>query len=285
MPHLDIFQSMWAMETFAGKEHTARDSVEKIVTAGFSGVDVLAIPEAAPFTGYWLDALKETDLSLTMTAIPNTTDRPLTETLELADRWRDRLRHITVIPQVLPQNVHYCIDLLSDWYAQAREAEIPIYIETHRNSMAECPQLTLKLLEAIPEMMINADLSHYVVAQEFDAPQMQAEQHQQMDRIIARSEAFQGRIASPEQVQIQLDFPQHQVWVEAFKNWWQTGFYSWHSRHAYNDEARLVFLCELGPPPYAITDANGQELSDRWQEALTLKRWAEQIWAELDKQR
>jgi hypothetical protein len=40
----------------------------------------------------------------------------------------------------------------------------------------------------------------------------------------------------------------------------------------------LVFVCELGPPNYAITDARGEELSDRWEEALTLKRLAHEAW-------
>jgi hypothetical protein len=54
----------------------------------------------------------------------------------------------------------------------------------------------------------------------------------------------------------------------------------WRKR---NDEnAELVFLCELGPPPYAITDRNRMELSDRWQEALQIKSWVESIWSELE---
>lgn len=47
-------------------------------------------------------------------------------------------------------------------------------------------------------------------------------------------------------------------------------------------DATLRFLCELGPPSYAITDAGGYELSDRWQEALTIKAWVEEIWRELE---
>ena len=53
----------------------------------------------------------------------------------------------------------------------------------------------------------------------------------------------------------------------------------WRERSA--ADATLVFLCELGPPAYAITDAHGAELSDRWQEALTIRRWVEAIWADL----
>jgi hypothetical protein len=39
-----------------------------------------------------------------------------------------------------------------------------------------------------------------------------------------------------------------------------------------------VFLSELGPPDYAITNVDGLELSDRWSEALLLKQWAHEIW-------
>ncbi len=44
------------------------------------------------------------------------------------------------------------------------------------------------------------------------------------------------------------------------------------------DNAVFNFTCELGPPDCAITDENGYELSDRWQESLVLKNKAEEIW-------
>ena len=58
--------------------------------------------------------------------------------------------------------------------------------------------------------------------------------------------------------------------------------FTWRARNPEN--ATLVFLCELGPPPYAITGADGKELSDRWEEALTIKSWVETIWAELEQE-
>ena len=38
----------------------------------------------------------------------------------------------------------------------------------------------------------------------------------------------------------------------------------------------------LRPPSYAITDAQGEELSDRWEEALTIRGWIEETWRELE---
>ena len=54
----------------------------------------------------------------------------------------------------------------------------------------------------------------------------------------------------------------------------------WRERNG--EDATLIYLCELGPPPYAITDAHGLELSDRWNEALVIRGWVEQIWEQLN---
>jgi hypothetical protein len=131
----------------------------------------------------------------------------------------------------------------------------------------------------VPELRLCADLSHFVVDREFRAP-IPARDEACIRRVLERSDCFQGRIASREQIQIQIDFPQHQQWVEIFKGWWKDGMRMWRQRNA--DDASLVFLCELGPPPYAITDGRQHELSDRWIEALTIRKWAQEIWASLD---
>lgn len=83
-------------------------------------------------------------------------------------------------------------------------------------------------------------------------------------------------------MQVAIDFPQHQQWVEIFKGWWKFGIRQWRERSG--EDATLVFLCELGPPPYAITDGDQRELSDRWQESLQIRDWVLEIWNGLEEE-
>ena len=87
-------------------------------------------------------------------------------------------------------------------------------------------------------------------------------------------------MASAQQIQLQLEFPQHQMWVVQFLDWWEAGFRYWRKR-AGNDDS-LIFQTELAPPEYAMTGPDGMEMSDRWQESLIMKSWIEDIWTRLE---
>lgn len=106
---------------------------------------------------------------------------------------------------------------------------------------------------------------------------MPVDEHNQalMHRIVCRSRAYHGRVASREQVQIQTSFPHHRVWVD-LAGWWLEGFCHFFSTHG--PEEILTFMCELGPPWYAITGPDGDELSDRWEEALAMADLARSLW-------
>jgi len=90
-----------------------------------------------------------------------------------------------------------------------------------------------------------------------------------IERALDHADSFQGRVAARGQIQVALDFPQNAKRLRLFLDWWEQGLRGWRARAA--DADRVVFLCELGPPDYATTDAEGRELSDRWQEALALR--------------
>ena len=43
----------------------------------------------------------------------------------------------------------------------------------------------------------------------------------------------------------------------------------------------LTFMCELGPPPYAITAPDGSELTNRWDEAQRMRDIVRGLWREV----
>ncbi|MDT8320710.1 MAG: hypothetical protein RQ826_09330 [Xanthomonadales bacterium] len=182
---------------------------------------------------------------------------------------------VNVIGQVMPLTVAAGEEVVRHWMTDAETAGLPLLFETHRDCTLNDLHYTLQLIEAVPEMRLCADLSHFVIDREMRLP-LRAVDRDHMHRVLQRSDCFQGRVASREQIQVQIGFPQHQDWVRQFRAWWEEGISMWRARSA--ADATLIFLCELGPPPYAMTNAQQQEMSDRWQEALEIRRWVEEIW-------
>ncbi len=211
-------------------------------------------------------------LKCMVNAFPYSIDE-LTPFLNMAKEMNATL--VNVIGGVMPMTVAEGAEVVERWMQDAEDASVPLLFETHRDCTLNDLYYTLQLLDAVPAMRLCADLSHYVIDREMPLP-LSDRDHDFMQRILSRSDCFQGRISNREQIQIQIDFPQHQAWVEQFKQWWKEGISMWRERN--DDDATLTFLCELGPPPYAITDAQGGELSDRWDEALIIKSWIEDIW-------
>ena len=113
------------------------------------------------------------------------------------------------------------------------------------------------------------------MGREFATPLSQ-ENQSLMHRIIDNCWAFHGRVASREQVQIEISFPHHQEWLDIFLDWWQYGFASGRRRASPDDS--LAFVCELGPKPYAITGRDGNDTTDRWEEALLMREHVRKVW-------
>jgi hypothetical protein len=277
MQTLEIYQSLWAMEQ--RHPHRPEPSVEenfaRIAAAGYHGVcldpDVSEIADSLALRPLF----EEHQLGCMVNAFPATADelQPL-----LAMAGELNACQVNVIGGVMPLQPEQAVPTLQRWQAEGAAAGIPLLIETHRDSTLNDLYFTLRVLELMPELRLCADLSHFVVDREFREPMSERDQSY-IRTILEHSDCIQGRIANREQVQVQIDFPQHQAWVKIFKDWWQLGMQLWRARN--HDDATQRFLCELGPPSYAITDANGEELSDRWQEALTIRSWVEASWREL----
>lgn len=271
MQKLEVFQSMWAMERRRpdGAEWSMRTKLDMIASAGFDGVDIVYGDVRADEI---LPLLQAHDLGTTVTAFPKGLD-DLGPAIDLAKAVS--ARHLNIIGQVYPFDVEEGARFVRGWLAQCAAADLPVTVETHRDCVTTDLLYTLQLIEAVPEMMLSADLSHFVVAREFTWP-ISDQVQEQIQQILDRSNAFQGRVASREQIQLQIEFPQHRDWVDLFEAWWRRGFRSWRSRAP--KDATLNFLCELGPKEYAMTGADGYELSDRWAESQLIMARVHDIW-------
>jgi hypothetical protein len=270
-----VYQALWAMDRLASPEASVAEKFDRVREAGFDGmaIDLGALTmEQAEAT---VPHFARTGLAGGLTAFPASVEA-LRPALQLAHRIAAPF--VVVIGQEMPVRFADMPPVIEGWLRVAEQESMPIQFETHRNCITNDLFTIVQLLDAVPEMRLAADLSHYVVDREMPCPPS-APLQQLITKVLERSDSFQGRVAARGQIQVALNFPQYAKWVALFREWWRQGFAAWRARHA-GTESALVFLCELGPPDYAITDAQGLELSDRWREALLLARWARETWNE-----
>ena len=276
---LKMLQSLWAMERrIEGVEELPlRQQLEMIRDAGFDGCGVrFADPVyATEVTSF----LRDQGMIWQAQCYPTCVD-DLKPVLELVAKLG--ADHVNLQPNVRPYHLQECIPLLDGWRRLGEQAGMAVHIETHRDRMTTDLFFTLQLLDCFPDLRFTADLSHYLVGREFAWP-VDDVNHAMIHRILDNSWGVHGRVASREQVQISLSFPQHQGWVDLFMGWWEYGLRSWRKRAG--PDAIFTFLCELGPAPYAITGPDGAELSDRWAESLKMKEMIQALWARIADQR
>jgi hypothetical protein len=267
-----VYQSLWAMERRRpdGIEWSLDEKLAMIRDAGFDGAGVRFFDRA--YAKEVTTFLRAHGMSWQAQCYPKTVDdlKPIIEHVQEfgAD-------HINLQADVRPYRLEECFPYIEGWRRLASDAGIALHIETHRDRMTTDLFLTLHLLDRFPDLRLTGDLSHYLLGREFAWP-VSEENHVLMRRIIGNCWGFHGRVASREQIQVQISFAHHKEWVDLFMGWWEYGFRSWRKRAP--QDAVLTFLCELGPPEYAMTDARGYELSDRWTEARTMKDMVHNLW-------
>jgi hypothetical protein len=185
------------------------------------------------------------------------------------------------------------VQLLADMAEVSRSAGIPAYIETHRGTITQDLLRTVEFAQRLPGLELTIDFSHYVVAGEMQTVSSEAEEL--LQKLLARTKSIHARISNGEQVQIDIPMLasvdeegtancefEHPM-LKHFQRWWLGGMRSW--RQGAQEDEVLPFVCELGPPPYAITvqsqDNVQYEVSDRWTQALLFARIARSLWEQV----
>jgi len=276
MSRLITYQSLWAAErrTPGVPEPSYDEKFDEAKAAGFDGmsVDLGALP--LPAAEEVIPQFERTGLRGGVTAFARSIQdiRP-----SIAFAKAIGAPFVVVVGQVMPVTIEGMIPVIRAWIEIAEAEGMPLQFETHRGCITNDLYIALQLLDAVPEMQMACDLSHYVVDRELYLPLSPAIAAQ-FDRVLQRCGSFQGRVASGQQIQLPLHFPQTARWLDLFTGWWRDGFKHWRARHGADEDC--VFLCELGPREYAMTGADGLEFSDRQAEARQLRDLALKLWDE-----
>jgi sugar phosphate isomerase/epimerase len=152
-------------------------------------------------------------------------------------------------------------------HAGARSAEIgvPIVHETHRYRPTYSAIETRRYLEEIPELLLTADLSHWMVVHESDL----SDQQESVDLALQRSRHINARVGFEEGPQV--NDPQAPEWaghVERHIALWQSIVD--HCRVA--GVSTLAITPEFGPAPYVPTIPYTQApVTDVWEANVYMK--------------
>jgi hypothetical protein len=270
LPHLLVYQSLWAMEGLPGVDldDGLQQVVERILDAGFDGVGVNLArrPRAKVAAGILADRGGSWEAQA---FVRNAGDLShyLDEVLAIGGA-----HHLNVQIAGPAAGAAEALALMEQLLAAVRGSPLPVLFETHRGRLTNDLFLTTALLDAFADLTLTADLSHYVTAHEMALP-LEPRLAMAMNQVLARSGAFHLRIAGPGQVQTAVDAPYAAAWAGQFQAWWRQGMRGWLA--GAGEHQSLAVLCELGPSPYAIVGPDGCELTDRWDEALRLKAMAD----------
>jgi sugar phosphate isomerase/epimerase len=140
----------------------------------------------------------------------------------------------------------------------------PLVFETHRTRLLYSPWTTARYLEALPELRICADFSHFTTVAE--SALTQPGYSELMDLAISRADHIHARVGYEHGPQV----PDPRVgkglrWTERFEAWWDRII---EARRA-EGRAFLTINPEFGPPSYQPVDPRtGQPLADIWDVCL-----------------
>lgn len=149
----------------------------------------------------------------------------------------------------------HAVDFLNRALEFADRHDVQLIVETHRSRILANPWTATEILDAIPDLELSVDLSHWVcVAESCDLPV------ELIDRVAERAVQVDARVGHEQGSQVpDPRSPTAAKHLATFEAWWER---IWSRREAAGAPA-LAFAPEHGPPPYQPSDpTTGEPLAD-----------------------
>jgi sugar phosphate isomerase/epimerase len=161
--------------------------------------------------------------------------------------------------------------LIESILTASQRHRIPLYVETHRATLFQDMQRTIKFIERFPELTFNADFSHWYTGSEmvyggFDRKLAF------IQPVLDRVRFIHGRIGNPGCMQVDIGDgdPETHPFVAHFRTLWTKSFEA-YLRTPNPAQPFITFTPELlAPSIYYARTFQGAEESDRWQQSLLL---------------
>jgi sugar phosphate isomerase/epimerase len=143
--------------------------------------------------------------------------------------------------------------------AMACDAGVQVVYETHRTRLLYAPWTTARYLEALPDLRLTADFSHFTAVAESDLSQ--PGYRELMDAAIARTDHVHARVGHAHGPQVaDPRVGAGLEWTQRFEAWWDRIV----EQRLAEGRPFLTVNPEFGPPPYQPTDPAGRPLADLW---------------------
>lgn len=255
-PQVKFVKALWGMESTPHPE-----AAKKIAAAGFTAIEAPAdaITSAVPFS--------DEGLGVVAMLFPTTLDE-LKAGLDKAARLNPVI--INVHAGKDWWTLEEGIEFLSE--AVKLSAPAPFYFETHRGRLFHQPSSAKALLEAVPEVKITADFSHWTCVCESLMP----DQREAMDLAIARTGYIHSRVGHENGPQVpDPRAPEWQDKVEHFCCWWDQILDSAGEQGT----GEIYVDVEFGPPTYMPTIPYTREpTADLWDICVWMRDHLQDRW-------
>jgi hypothetical protein len=161
----------------------------------------------------------------------------------------------------------------------ATRYRIPLYVETHRATLFQDMQRTVRFVARFPELRFNGDFSHWYTGSEMVYGGFE-NKLAYIQPVIDRVRFIHGRIGNPGCMQVAIKPDDPASYVAHFRALW-TRCFAAYLRDPAPLQSFITFTPELlAPGIYYARAFQGVEESDRWQQSLLLAKIARECFAQ-----